>query len=89
VVAQRPGYDLKKLHSPLRDELAKRSAKFPHAFVKPSGAIIMLEIEPVDISASMIRENLARGENVHDLLPPLVLDYIQKEGLYQGADETR
>ena len=85
-VARRPGHDLKDLQSPLRDELARRSAKSPSsALEKPSGAIIMLGVKPVDISASMIRERLTGGKEARDLLPQLVLDYIQKEGLYHGG----
>jgi nicotinate-nucleotide adenylyltransferase len=90
VVAIRPGFDLGNLQSPLKEVLAKLRAKSPLAALnKPCGAIIVLEITPVDISASMIREKLAGGKSVRDLLPPLVLDYIRTEGLYMGADETR
>ena len=86
VVAQRPGFDLRHLQSPLKEEFAKRSAKSPHAsHDKPCGAIIVVEVKPVDISASMIREKLAGGKSVRDLLPGLVLDYIQAQGLYHGG----
>ena len=86
VVAQRPGFDLRHLQSPLKEEFTKRSAKFPRAAInKPCGAIIVLEITPVAISASMIRERLAGGKSARDLLPPLVLDYIQAQGLYHGG----
>ena len=86
VVVQRPGFDLEQLRSPLREEFAKRSAKSPRAALgKPCGSIIVLDAKPVDISASMIRERLAGGKSAHDLLPPLVLDYIQAEGLYHGG----
>jgi nicotinate-nucleotide adenylyltransferase len=86
VVAQRPGFDLWHLQSPLKEEFTKRSGKFPRAAInKPCGAIIVLEITPVDISASMIRERLAGGKSARDLLPPLVLDYIQAQGLYYGS----
>ncbi len=86
VVAQRPGFDLEHLQSPLREEFTKRSAKSPRAAInKPYGDIIVLEVKPVDISASMIRERLAGGKSARDLLPPLVLDYIQAQGLYHGG----
>lgn len=86
VVAQRPGFDLKHFQSPLKEEFAKRRAKSPHAARdKPCGAIIVLEVTPVDISASMIRERLAGGKSARHLLPGLVLDYIQAKGLYHGG----
>ena len=85
-VAQRPGFDLRHLQSPLKEEFAKRSVKSPRAALgKRCGSIIVLDAKPVDISASMIRERLASGKSVRDLLPPLVLDYIQAEGLYHGG----
>jgi nicotinate-nucleotide adenylyltransferase len=86
VVVRRPGFDLKHLRSPLKEEFAKRRAKSPLAARdKPCGAVIVLEVAPVDISASMIRERLAGGKDVRDLLPGLVLDYIQAKGLYHGG----
>lgn len=85
-VVQRPGYDLRNLRSPLKEELAKRRTKSPRAaFSKPSGSIILLKVRPVDISASMIRERLSSGKSTRNLLPPLVLDYIQEQGLYHGG----
>lgn len=86
VVAQRPGFDLRHFQSPLKEEFAMRRTKSPRAARdKPCGAIIVLEVTPVDISASMIRERLAGGKDVRDLLPSLVLDYIQAKGLYHGG----
>ena len=38
---------------------------------------------PLDISASAIRSKLARGEDVSALVPPKVLAYIRREGLYR------
>jgi len=85
-VVQRPGYDLKNLRPRLSEELAKRRAKSPHAaFDMPSGAIIMLRVKPVAISASMIRERLRSGKSARNLLPPAVLHYIQEQGLYHGV----
>lgn len=37
---------------------------------------------PMDISASDIRARLARGEDVSAMVPPKVLAYIRREGLY-------
>jgi nicotinate-nucleotide adenylyltransferase len=74
------------LQSPLKEEFAKRRTKSPRAARdKSCGAIIVLEVTPVDISASMIRERLTSGKSARDLLPDLVLDYIQAKGLYHGG----
>ncbi|HET6201817.1 MAG TPA: nicotinate-nucleotide adenylyltransferase [Planctomycetota bacterium] len=43
-----------------------------------------LEIEPVDVSATEVRERLRRGLRVDDLLPPAVAAYIARHGLYRS-----
>jgi nicotinate-nucleotide adenylyltransferase len=59
--------------SPLRASAALRAA----------GDIERIEMPPLDISSTGIRERIARGEDVSTLLPPAVLDYIGKHGLYR------
>lgn len=85
-IALRPGFSLKDLPPVLAAEFAKRRAPSPRAAVSsPCGSIVVLEITQVDISASMIREQLAEGATVHDWLPPAVLDYIRINHLYTGG----
>ena len=45
--------------------------------------VIWVDVPLMDISSSMVRDFLASGRRPNFLLPPAVLDYIQKEGLYQ------
>ena len=40
-------------------------------------------MKPIDISSTMIREKLAEGKSVSSYLPPVVLEYINKNGLYK------
>ena len=71
VVAQRPGSDLiapPELASWL-DAHHKR--------------LIHLPFEPLDISASEIRQRIARGESTADFLPETVGQYITARGLYR------
>jgi nicotinate-nucleotide adenylyltransferase len=50
---------------------------------KPSGATDMVCERPTpDISGSVLRRAIARGENVSDRLPEAVADYIAKHALY-------
>ncbi|HVS26575.1 MAG TPA: nicotinate-nucleotide adenylyltransferase [Burkholderiales bacterium] len=85
-IALRPGFSLKDLPPVLAAEFAKRRAPSPRTAVSsPCGSIVVLEITPVDISASMIREQLAEGATVRDWLPPAVLDYIRINHLYTGG----
>lgn len=38
----------------------------------------------IDISSTEIRDRIAAGDNVNDMLHPDVVDYIRKHGLYQS-----
>jgi nicotinate-nucleotide adenylyltransferase len=42
----------------------------------------------IDISSTEIRNRLAAGRDVTDMLHPAVADYIRKRGLYQSATDT-
>ncbi len=54
------------------------------AFVHPEHHPVYLFDGPrVAISASLIRQRIAQGQDVHDLLDPAVADYIQRKGLYR------
>ncbi len=43
----------------------------------------MLPFAPLGISASEIRERIARGESIRYLVPEPVIDYIEKHQLYR------
>ena len=40
-------------------------------------------MQPIDISSTRIRERLVEGKPVGNLVPPVVLEYINKNGLYK------
>ncbi|RPH67227.1 MAG: nicotinate-nucleotide adenylyltransferase [Burkholderiales bacterium] len=55
----------------------------------PAGAIVFFRMPPVPVSATALRERLARGERPLELLPAGVLDYIERHRLYRAdADAT-
>jgi len=49
------------------------------------GAIIMLDMEPVEVSATEVRERVRQGRSITDLVPVAVAQYIAKHGLYRGS----
>ena len=51
----------------------------------PSGAIVFFRMPMVAVSATALRAQLERGERPAELLPPAVLDYIARKGLYRPA----
>lgn len=82
-VVTRPGYKLDA--SVMHHDLAQRWKEM-HAQTLPdasAGSIVTLEMPPVDISATQIRDALARKQDVRGLVPDNVLDYILQQHLYQ------
>ncbi len=51
---------------------------------EPSGSIVFFRMAPVAVSATAVRALLARGERPSELLPPAVLDYIDRHRLYRA-----
>ena len=60
------------------DQLEDRKAK----------SIFEIEMTPLRISSSLIRENIAKGKSIDDLINPLVKDYLKKHGLYGSKNST-
>lgn len=89
VVVARPGVTLAGALAPtLKAEWERRLATDPAALSQTaSGAIVMQPITARDITASVLRGQLARGpaglEMVRGLLPPAVLAYIERNQLYR------
>jgi len=48
-----------------------------------SGQIVDIAVTQLDISSTMVREHIKVGKSADYLLPPNVMAFIQKQGLYQ------
>ena len=51
---------------------------------KDLAGISVLVAKPVVVSSTQIRQRVAQGEGIADLVPAAVADYIQEKGLYRG-----
>jgi nicotinate-nucleotide adenylyltransferase len=51
--------------------------------VRSAGPALRVEMAPLDISSTEIRERIARGADVSDMLPRPVLEYISTHRLYR------
>jgi nicotinate-nucleotide adenylyltransferase len=71
-VATRPGYLRERLDAVL-EELSRPDR------------VEFFEIEPVPISSREIRERVARGEAIDDVVPPAVAEFIASRGLYRRS----
>lgn len=53
---------------------------------QPAGSLVFFRMPAVPVSSTKLRQSLANGEPVNDLLPQPVLDYIRTHHLYCGAN---
>lgn len=87
VVMQRVGHPLGNAingaNEALREEYRARLAPAPRVLHdSPAGAILVVNMPALEISATDIRNRCAENKNVHYLLPDAVADYIQLHHLY-------
>ena len=82
-VAVRPGFDAGSLPPAVAAEWQARQAT-DFANLPPAGRIRALSLSPVDISATAIRADLARGGDGLGHLAPAVRDYIHLHRLYRS-----
>ena len=55
-------------------------------YYKESGKMLRRIIgEPLEISSTDIRGRIGRGEDISELVPPLVASYIRQNGLYRNS----
>ena len=45
--------------------------------------VYMADVEPMMVSATQIRERIGFGRSIDGMVPPAVVDYIMRKGLYQ------
>ncbi len=69
-VAARPGYPHDRLDNVLQQ-------------LSRPDRVELFEIEPVPISSREIRDRVARGEPIDDVVPPAVAELIESLGLYR------
>lgn len=84
-VGERPGFELstQTMVSGLALEFARRSASADAARAAAGGSIVTFPMTLLDISATALRERLARGASARYLLPESVMAYIGAHRLYR------
>jgi nicotinate-nucleotide adenylyltransferase len=94
VVVERPGVDLAASLPPaLQAHWRSRLTADPAVLhMRPAGAILAQTIAPQAVSATAIRQALARGgaaaQELTGLLPPAVLAYIERKQLYRPPSDA-
>lgn len=75
-----PVYIRRETDIALDDRIVEKITAYHQRFGKMVPRIVAPAIE---LSSSMVREAVANGYPIHDLVPPAVEDYIQQNSLYR------
>jgi nicotinate-nucleotide adenylyltransferase len=88
VVMTRPGADF-RAQGELADFVNRHRVQDPAQLeTQPTGRLLFQPVTQLEISSTRIRDLLAAGLSAGFLLPEAVLEFIQREGLYQTADKA-
>ncbi len=87
VIVDRPGYISAMNHNglpqDLKQEYIRRQASHVNELKNtPSGLVLTVPTTMLDISATVIRDNIANKKSIRYLLPDTVLEYIETNHLY-------
>jgi len=83
IVMTRPGWDFfgnEELPSWAQDRIESDREKLIRSI---NGKIFFQAVTPQPISATQVREAIARGEPVENFIPPTVLEYIRANRIYR------
>ncbi|MFI3155672.1 MAG: nicotinate-nucleotide adenylyltransferase [Methylococcaceae bacterium] len=80
VVMTRPGFEIQQLDGFFKARLAKDTKELTQA---GAGKLCFQQVTQLDISATAIRNMIARKQNPVFLLPDAVIEYIKQHQLYE------
>jgi nicotinate-nucleotide adenylyltransferase len=80
-VVSRPGFPVQRLADRL-PALAGRMTAAGDAGTRATPSIFLIAAPTADVSATAIRRRLMNGESIAGLVPPAVLQHIERHGLY-------
>lgn len=87
VVVSRPGYAIDALASRLPSLAGRMRSAHGQAADAAKPLIYLLETPTPDVSSTVVRERLRRGDSVTGLVPPLVAAHIHQHRLYSQANQ--
>ena len=64
---------------------ARRCEDSDRLRTRPAGSVFMMDLPALDISSTAVRAKCAAGDNLGDLVPEAVEQYIQQEKLYSDG----
>jgi nicotinate-nucleotide adenylyltransferase len=87
VVVSRPGHEIDALAERLPDLRPRMRPANAPARTDGATLILLLQAPTPDVSSTVIRERLRRGESLAGLVPPLVEAHIHHHRLYSGTTD--
>lgn len=78
--------ELARLAVAMRPGVSRDEVDAVRARLRAGDRIVEFELEPVAISSTEIRERVARGEAIDELVPPAVAEAVARLGLYRVAE---
>ena len=89
VVANRPGFEIRKLREVIPAALlapaAAKESRDSRVIHLRNTSVYLLETVASHVSATDVRQRVERGRSLHGLVPPGVEEYITKQELYRQA----
>ena len=90
IVVSRPGFDSREVEKALpRDMLDQRPRKNSRQIRLRRTTLHILPDVEVPVASTSLRRAIDREEDISGMVPPLVEQYILKEGLYRAARQLR
>jgi nicotinate-nucleotide adenylyltransferase len=75
--------DLARVAVAERDDIKRREIRVALADLDPGERVLFLDMPPIDVSSSEVRERVAAGLSIDGLVPGAVADYIAAHELYR------
>jgi nicotinate-nucleotide adenylyltransferase len=80
--------ELVRLGVAMRSGVPDRSVREASARLPAPDRIVYFEMPPVAVSSTEVRERVAHGETIDELVPAAVAAEIRRRGLYAGPEYT-
>jgi nicotinate-nucleotide adenylyltransferase len=88
VVVSRPGHTIEALASQLPELAPRMRSSKDGTFKAANSVIFLLQTATPDVSSTIVRERLGRGQSITGLVPTLVETHIHQHQLYCSSAEA-
>jgi nicotinate-nucleotide adenylyltransferase len=78
--------ELARLGVAMRPGVSDERVRKTHARLPVPDRVLFFELKPVSVSSTLVRERMARGERIDDLVPEKVAEAIRRLGLYAAPE---